>query len=49
MAFVAQTSDGLSPVAEQALEAIERAAENMAAVVSGLEDKIRVVVSRTAA
>jgi len=49
MAFVAQASHGLSPVAEQALEAIERAAENMATVVKGLEDKIRVVVSRTAA
>ncbi len=49
MAFVAQASQGLSPVAEQALSAIEKAAGNMASVVDGLEDKIRVAVERSAA
>jgi hypothetical protein len=44
MAFVATTSDGLSPVAEEALNAIQRAASNMSSVVNSLEDKIRSVV-----
>ncbi|MFO0417516.1 MAG: hypothetical protein ACK5Y6_09530 [Pseudomonadota bacterium] len=46
MAFVATTSNGLSPVAEEALGAIQRAANNMATVVNSLEDKIRRVVER---
>jgi len=49
MAFVAHTSQGLSPMAEEALSAIQRAAGNMADVVSRLEDKIRVVVSQSSA
>jgi hypothetical protein len=49
MAFVAHTSQGLSPMAEEALSAIQRAAGNMADVVNRLEDKIRIVVSRTSA
>jgi signal transduction histidine kinase len=49
MAFVAHTSQGLSPIAEEALSAIQRAAGNMADVVNRLEDKIRVVVSQSAA
>jgi signal transduction histidine kinase len=49
MAFVAHASAGLSPVAEQALSAIQRAAGSMEAVVKNIEDKIRGVVSRTAA
>lgn len=49
MAFVAHTSQGLSPMAEEALSAIQRAAGNMADVVNKLEDKIRVVVSQSAA
>jgi len=49
MAFVAHTSQGLSPMAEEALSAIQRAAGNMAEVVNRLEDKIRVVVSQSAA
>jgi signal transduction histidine kinase len=44
MAFVAHSSQGLSPSAEQALSAIQRAATNMATVVNKLEDKIRGVV-----
>jgi signal transduction histidine kinase len=44
MAFVATSSDGLSPVAEEALNAIQRAASNMSSVVNSLEDKIRSVV-----
>lgn len=46
MIFVAQasTSNSISPVAEQALQAINQAATKMAGVVSGLEDKIRKVV-----
>jgi signal transduction histidine kinase len=44
MAFVATSSEGLSPVAEEALSAIQRAATNMATVVNSLEDKIRSVV-----
>jgi hypothetical protein len=44
MAFVATASEGLSPIAEEALSAIQRAATNMAAVVDSLEDKIRNVV-----
>lgn len=48
MAFVAQTSPGLSPVAEQALSAIERAAGSLATVVGSLEDKIRGVVVNAA-
>jgi signal transduction histidine kinase len=46
MAFVATTSNGLSPVAEEALGAIQRAANNMATVVNSLEDKIRRAVER---
>ncbi len=49
MAFVAHSSQGLSPMAEEALSAIQRAAGNMADVVNMLEDKIRVVVSKTSA
>lgn len=49
MAFVAHSSQGLSPMAEEALSAIQRAAGNMADVVNMLEDKIRVVVSQSAA
>lgn len=49
MAFVAHTSQGLSPMAEEALSAIQRAAGNMADVVNRLEDKIRVVVSQSSA
>jgi signal transduction histidine kinase len=44
MAFVATASEGLSPIAEEALSAIQRAATNMASVVNSLEDKIRSVV-----
>jgi signal transduction histidine kinase len=44
MAFVATSSAGLSPVAEEALSAIQRAAANMSTVVNSLEDKIRNVV-----
>jgi len=44
MAFVAHASQGLSPVAEQALSAIQKAAANMATVVNTLEDKIRSAV-----
>jgi len=44
MAFVATSSQGLSPIAEEALSAIQRAATNMASVVNTLEDKIRSVV-----
>jgi signal transduction histidine kinase len=44
MAFVATSSQGLSPIAEEALSAIQRAASNMATVVNSLEDKIRSVV-----
>lgn len=49
MAFVAHTSQGLSPMAEEALSAIQRAAGNMADVVNRLEDKIRVVVAQSSA
>ncbi len=49
MAFVAHSSQGLSPMAEEALSAIQRAAGNMADVVNMLEDKIRVVVSKSSA
>ena len=49
MAFVAHSSQGISPMAEEALSAIQRAAGNMADVVSMLEDKIRVVVSESSA
>jgi hypothetical protein len=45
MAFVAHASQGLSPTAEQALTAIQKAAANMASVVNNLEDKIRSAVS----
>jgi hypothetical protein len=45
MAFVAHASQGLSPTAEQALTAIQKAAANMASVVNNLEDKIRSVVT----
>lgn len=44
MAFVAKANGELSPAAEQALFAIERAAQNMSTIVNGLEEKIRVVV-----
>lgn len=47
MAFVAHSSQGISPMAEEALSAIQRAADNMADVVNRLEDKIRVVVSQS--
>ena len=46
MAFVATSSDGLSPIAEEALSAIQRAATNMSTVVNSLEDKIRSVVEQ---
>lgn len=46
MAFVATSSDGLSPIAEEALSAIQRAASNMSSVVNSLEDKIRSVVEK---
>ena len=49
MAFVAHASDGLSPTAEHALSAIQRAASNMEGVVNKLEEKIRGAVSRSAA
>ena len=49
MTFVAHTSQGLSSVTEEALSAIQRAAGSMADVVNRLEDKIRVVVSQSAA
>ena len=45
MAFVAHSSQGLSPSAEHALSAIQRAATNMANVVNKIEEKIRTVVS----
>lgn len=44
MAFVAHSSQGLSPSAEQALSAIQRAATNMATVVNKIEEKIRSAV-----
>jgi signal transduction histidine kinase len=44
MAFVAHSSQGLSPSAEQALSAIQRAASNMATVVNKIEEKIRSAV-----
>jgi signal transduction histidine kinase len=47
MAFVAHASQGLSPMAEEALSAIQRAAGNMADVVNMLEDKIRGAVSKS--
>lgn len=46
MAFVATSSEGLSPIAEEALSAIQRAATNMSSVVNSLEDKIRSVVEQ---
>jgi hypothetical protein len=46
MAFVATSSEGLSPIAEEALSAIQRAATNMSSVVNSLEDKIRSVVEK---
>lgn len=49
MAFVAHSSQGISPMAEEALSAIQRAAGNMADLVNRLEDKIRVVVSDSSA
>jgi signal transduction histidine kinase len=48
MAFVAHASQGLSPTAEQALTAIQKAAANMASVVNNLEDKIRCAVTEPA-
>ena len=45
MAFVAHSSQGLSPSAEQALSAIQRAATNMATVVNKIEEKIRSAVT----
>lgn len=44
MAFVAKAGGELSPAAEQALHAIEKAAQNMSKIVNGLEEKIRDVV-----
>jgi hypothetical protein len=44
MAFVAQATGELSPVAEQALDAIENAAMNLSQVVNALEGKIRGVM-----
>jgi signal transduction histidine kinase len=49
LAFVAHSSQGLSPSAEQALSAIQAAASNMATVVNKLEDKIRGAVRGNAA
>jgi signal transduction histidine kinase len=49
LAFVAHSSQGLSPSAEQALSAIQAAASNMATVVNNLEDKIRGAVGGNAA
>ena len=47
MVFVAQAGHTVSPATEQALQAIDKAAKNMASVVNRLEDKIRdAVVSR---
>lgn len=46
MAFVATSSEGLSPIAEEALSAIQRAASNMSNLVNSLEDKIRSVVEQ---
>ncbi len=46
MVFVAQASGAASPTTGQALEAIDRAAKNMADVVKGLEEKISKVVGR---
>ena len=46
MVFVAQASGAASPTTGQALEAIDRAAKNMADVVKGLEDKIKRVVGK---
>lgn len=45
MVFVAQASNGTPEVASHALHAIDRAAKNMANVVSRLEDKIRSAVA----
>jgi len=45
MVFVAQAAASVAPATKQALEAIDRAAQNMASYVNGLEDKIRDVVS----
>ena len=47
MAFVAHSSQGLSPSAEHALSAIQRAASNMATVVNKIEEKIRSAVTTT--
>ena len=44
MVYVAQQSTGATPLTDQALGAIDRAAQKIAAVVSGLEEKIRDVV-----
>ncbi len=49
MVFVAQSQVNANPSTFQALEAIERAAKGMAAVVNKLEDKIRDVVLPVAA
>ena len=47
MVFVAQAGHTVSPATEQALQAIDQAAKNMAKVVNRLEDKIRdAVVTR---
>jgi hypothetical protein len=45
MAFVAHSSQGLSPGAEVALSAIQKAATNMAQVVNAIEEKIRSAVA----
>lgn len=45
MVFVAKQTQGSSGVTGEALEAIDRAAKNLASVVKGIEDRIRSVVS----
>ena len=44
MIFVARASGELNPATEKSLQAIDKAAKNMAEVVWGLEDKIKVAV-----
>lgn len=44
MVFVAQTANSLAPATEEALNAIDKAANNMASYVKDLEGKIREVV-----
>lgn len=45
MVYVAKAGDTSSPAIGQALDAIDRAAHNMASIVKGLEDKIRRAVA----